>query len=1112
MIKNYFLLFLFFLTVTVAFSQEKKITGTITSTEDQLGIPGASILIKGTLVGTISDLEGMFSIDGVKPTDTLVFKYVGFETVEIAVGNQKSIDLEMYPNAQELEEVVITALGIERQKREIGFLTQKVDGNVIVRSSSPNVLSSLTGRAAGVQVTNGDGVEGGSTRVTIRGNNNLTTNNQPLIVVDGVPMDNSPGMTSIRTGVDWGNSLNNLNAYDIEDQTVLSGGQASALYGSRGANGVIEIRTKKGSKHKGIGVQYNFSYKMTNPYRYRDLQNKYGSGGPVSLNGPMFDSIKFGGDTLAYPAFDNSILILNQEGSQSSSSAEFGYYGDAVSWGPEMQGQEIVWWDGEMRNYTPQPENLQSVYQNGYTMTNNIALSGGGEKGTMRVSLTRQDLKPIIENSNSNQTTISFAGNLKLSDKVRADLAFSYMNYNRLNSPEVGESRTAFSKGYLYSWGRSYKGLDKVNYELPDGSRNEQEGYPFPYVSPYLWWDYYNNNTTLSRDKYLGSLTLYYDITPWLNLMGRAGRDYNLNQYTTTKKPTDVIGLQGGDYSNRLQRNISNNLDGMLSAKKDEIFDTKLNVKLTVGGSLWEQDYYAIGGSSGTWYYPDYYSFGNFTETSYYSGLDENGNVVTIVDEAGNTASSMQTSESRVSRQTNSVFSFLNLSYDNYLFLDLTARNDWSSTLPTDNNSYFYPSVSLSFIASEAFSLQEKVNWLNFLKIRGGAAQTATDASPYLTEFYYSTGFFGGDQVSYYPGTIPPANLKPQRVNSYEGGLNIGVLDNKIDFDFTYFYIYSFDQIIPGLPVPSSSGATSITTNDGIMTNQGYEIILNAVPYRRNSFLFRTGINFTHNTNKVVSLGGYAELIEIGNIWGNNGPAMILTEGADYGTISGYDYIYHENGQPILNETGTAYEITDTRVPIGNASPDFLAGWTTEFHYKGFTLGTLIDTKWGGDIYCGSYVIGLQTGQSPETLVERDGGGLPYTAPDGSTHNWGVVLPGVYENGTTNDEVVHYYYKYMPNVGGWGPVISTPGIIENSWVKMREISLSYSFNPGWIQKSKVFQALTLSVVGRDLFYIYTTLPDNINPEGILGSGNAQGFEWASYPGVRSITFSLNASF
>ena len=255
------------------------------------------------------------------------------------------------------------------------------------------------------------------------------------------------------------------------------------------------------------------------------------------------------------------------------------------------------------------------------------------------------------------------------------------------------------------------------------------------------------------------------------------------------------------------------------------------------------------------------------------------------------------------------------------------------------------------------------------------------------------------------------------------------------------------------------------------------------------------------------------KLLEIANIWGLNGPAIAVREGEEYGTIIGYDYVRHEGtGQPILNEDGTLYQISESRVPIGNASPDFIGGWTMRLGFKGLTLSTLVDTKWGGDIYAGSYVIGLQTGQSPETLPERQGGGLPFTDPAGNVRNVGVVLPGVYADGTPNDKVVHYYFKYIGNTGGWGRFLSTPGIRENTWVKLREVALSYRFPESLNRKTKVFQDLTLSVTGRDLFYLYTTLPDRINPEGSNGAGNAQGLEWASFPGVRSVTVGLNASF
>ncbi len=1099
------LLFIFFFHAS---AQDFTVSGRVTSPDDDLGLPGVTVMIKGTTEGVVTDMNGNYVLAGVGASDTLVFRYVGYEPQEVGVGSQRVISVEMQPTAEMLDEVIVTALGVKRQKRDIGYSTEKIEADLIARSNAPNVINAITGRAAGVQVSQGDGVDGGTTRITIRGNNRMDGNNQPLIVVDNVPMENTPGLTNIGRGVDWGNPLSDINPLDIQDYTILKGGAASALYGSRGANGVILITTKRGEKRKGIGVTYSYSYKFIQPYRFREMQNKYGAGGPISFTPPGFP---MDGDTLLYPGvYGNDNLILNEDGDVSSTTAEFGYYGSSVSWGPQMNGETVRWWDGEMRQYSPQSDNYESAFHNGSTQTHNISASGGGERGNMRVSITRQDHKPIIDNSNYNRTTINVGANLKVSDKVLVDLSFSYINFNRLNSPTLGDEwNRSFNKGYLYSWPRSYQNIDRENYMLEDGSRNPQEGYPFQYVSRHLWWNYYNNNTTLQRDKYLGALTVTYDITSWLSIMGRIGRDFTLEQYEMTNTPSDVIGLQDGYYSNSLNRSYSDIFEAYLTANKENIFNTKLNVNYTLGVSRWDRDLYGINGhSSRTWYYPNMYFFGNYTETTYTT--DSLGNV--IVDQQGNTPADMVTGEAISRERNNSVFSFLNLSYDNYIFVELTARNDWTSTLPPDANSYFYPGISVSFVVSELWDIQGAIPWMNFVKIRGGVAQTATDTDPYQLDFYYNVGSFGGQQTAGFPGTIPPYQLTPQRVNAYEAGLNLGFFENRIDFDFTYYYLYSFSQILPDLPIPVSSGASGITINEGALTNNGFEIILNTVPVKTRDFLLKTGINFSRNTNRVKSLGDNANVLPIGDIWGLNGPEMALREGDEFGTIYGYDYVYHENGEPILNDDGTHYQITDTRVPIGNASPDFLAGWYTEFHWKGFTLGTLIDTKWGGDIYSGSYVINLQAGLSPETLIERDGGGLPYTDPDGTESNIGVILPGVYEDGTPNDKVVHYYYKYLPNAGGWGKYLSTPGVIENSWIKMREISLTYTFPQKLVDKTKIFQNLTLSIVGRDLFYIYSSLPDKINPEGLMGTGNAQGFEWASMPGSRSVTFGISASF
>jgi iron complex outermembrane receptor protein len=1056
-------------------------------------MPFLTVVIKGTTKGTQTDLDGKYILKHVSSKDTLVFSFIGYETKKIAVDKQSIINVTLKPTVSVLKEVVITALGVSRQTREVGYSTQKVDGNELQKSSASNIVSALSGKSAGVQISNPDGVDGGTTRITIRGNNNISGKNQPLIVVDGTPMENDPGMTSVGRGTDWGSSINNINSQDIEDINILKGGAASALYGSRGANGVILITTKKGKKQKGIGVSYNVSYKLSTPYRYRDVQNKYGGGGPTSFATPLFsnDSIN------PFPKYGSDVLLLDQQGHTSSTTQEFGYYGSSVSWGPEMLGQQVRWWDGSIRSWSPQPNNLELPFRNGNTTTHNIAFEGGGDKGTMRVSLTRVDNQPIVYNSNYNQTTININSSLKVSEKVNVVVTASYMDYHRLNSPTLGEDANSFSKGLLYCWPRSYQAEDFENYQLTDGTRNPNTGYPYLYVDQYLWWKYFNNNTKLDRNKLLGGFALNYNITPWLSFTGRTGIDFQLDEMTTENKPTDVIGLLNGYYSNSLKRDRSNNSEFLFSASKDSILNSNFNIKFNIGGSTWDRTIYGINGNSGTWYFPNMYTFSNYTQANASTGA------------TGDNLEKVKAGESIWRKKINSIYSFVNISYNNYLFLEMTGRNDWSSALPIGNNSYFYPSATLSFIPSEAFHYQ--LDWLSFFKIRGGASQTATDTDPYQTSFNYSSSLFGGSQSAGYPTTIPPIALKPQRVNSFEAGANIEFLKGRIALDFTYYYVNSFDQIMT-LPIPGSSGAGYIRTNEGKLTNRGFEIILNTIPVHQKDFTFKTGINFSRNRNRVESLGNNADSYEIANIWGLNGPAMILHAGEDFGTISGYDYVYNSNGQPILNDAGTKYLITESRVPIGNASPKFTAGWSTQFKYKNITLSTVVDTKWGGDIYSGSYVISLQTGQSPETLLERDGGGLPYTDPYGNTSNIGVILPGVHQDGTPNTTVVHYYYKYMPNAGGWGHLISTPGILENTWVKCREISLTYTLPPSLIKQTKVFQELSFSIVGRDLFYIYTTLPDNINPEGVMGAGDAQGFEWASMPGVRSFSFQINAKF
>lgn len=1096
--RLYSLFYLLFLLCTTAFGQIVSVSGVVTSTEDGFGLPGVTIRVKNTSEGTVTGLDGDYIINA-NANDSLEFSFIGFKTIVLPINGRVKIDVALSPDTQLLDDVVVTALGIKRQKRELGYATEDIDGDLLAKSGSDNVISALSGRAAGVQIINSDGVAGSSSRIVIRGNNSIFGDNQPLIVVDGVPMSNEGGITSWSGGQDWGTALNNINQEDIEDLSILKGPTAAALYGSRGGNGVVLITTKKGKKQQGLGINYSATFKMTTPYGYRDVQNKYGAGGPVSFMTPTLTTDENGNFIYDGHYSDDN----GPEGEPTNTT--FGYYGGSVSWGPVMDGTEMLWWDGQMRNYSPQPDNLSMLYKNSYSMTNSVSFQNAGDFGSVRVSITDERSDAIIDNCDLRQTTFNVGSFLNISKRIKAEVSLTYLDYHRLNSPVLGESYYNFNKGLLYSWPRSWQGIESQSYEQPDGTMTVFDNYPFQYIYSNTFWNFYNNNTTLDRNKLYGSARIIYDVTDWLMLSGKAALDFSYDQYETRNKPTMSDGITDGYYKQNIGSYYTLDADFLATFYKDNIFHSLFNIKFSFGGERYYKNDYGIWAGTGRWAYANLYTFYN-----YVNGTNE---------------TSMLPGESFYEKQVNSLYGFLNISYNKFLFLDITGRNDWSSTLPLDNNSYFYPSATLSFVATEAF----KMNWgiISFLKLRASAAMTASDDAPYQLDFTYNTGSFGGQLTAFLPTQVPPLQLKPQRQRSFEVGFDIGFLD-KVNLDFTYYDIYSWDQILSA-PIAQSSGAGSVRINTGVVTNKGIEAIINYNVYQNPRGYLQLGLNFARNTNRIVDLSG-ADMYILSEVWGSNGPAIAVTEGEEYGTIYGWDYVYTTtladgtvvgpfydndgNMLPLINEEGTEYLKTDTRVPVGNCAPLITGGFNLTFNYKNFSIYSLIDMKLGGQIYCGSYVIAMQTGQSLESLYEREGNGIPLYDSNGNfLGNYGVVLPGVYvdpETGdaTVNENVVHYYYKYMPNFGGWGNYITTPGIVNNTWIKMREITISYNLPKKWLEKSKVFQTASLSLTGRDLFYIYKNLPDNINPEGTLGSGNAQGLEYGSYPMTRSFLFSL----
>ncbi|HSC52354.1 MAG TPA: SusC/RagA family TonB-linked outer membrane protein [Phnomibacter sp.] len=1119
-------------TALIAQAQQRTVTGKVA---DEQGAPvaNASFLIKGTKTGGITDANGAFSIsvDGNKVV--IEFSAIGYETKAVSVGTSNSLAVVLAKSgAKDLEEVTVTALGIKKDTRKVGVSTQKVASQDLVKAAPPSIAEGLAGKVAGLNITVPNGVEGSSQKIQIRGNNVLLGNNQPLFVIDGVQMsDGRMGMTqSNGTGYDisqgtyttpdlggtikdWGSPLNFINSEDIEDVNVLKGPTAAALYGARGANGVVLISTKKGAKRQGFGVEYTLNQRWTKAYLFQDYQHEYGYGGAIGL-WSADDNQKLPKDAngnYRYPAEAPwSGAGINDKFTQFGPLPGgynywdmFSWPGAGLSWGARMDGRNIVWWDGKTRPYSPDMDANKSFFQTGHTSNHNLAFSTGGDIGSLRVAMNYTDNDAVIPNSGYDQTAVNMGGNLNISQKVKAEVSANYTKFNRLNSPAIGDNNS-ISKFLTYGFPMDYHPIEKDVYQKADGSKNMFDNATYPMSYPYgsytnLWWNMYNNNTTMQRDQVMGAVKLTAEINPWLNLMGRTGVNYATNEFETKETPVDVAGLQG-KYAYELNKDYTVTAEALATAHKEKIADV-LSASFSVGASTWYNKFEGTSAkNNGPFADPFLYYLSNTTATVDRSWLP---------------------TYYRLESKINSVFGLLNLGYKNFLFLEATGRNDWSSTLPNNANSYFYPSANMSFVFTDAFKMNKNI--LDMGRVRLGYAGSANGTEPYQTTNVVGSGSFGGVVTRNLDPRLRPTDLVPQRSKSWEVGTQLAFFKSRLSVDFSYYKINSTNQIL-NAPLPTSSGFTSRTFNTGELENKGYEFIIRGTPVHNKNFNWDITLNAAHNSNKVIKLDEGVDKFYLGTIFGaRTGVSMYVTEGEQYGSIYGLDYTY-KDGQKVVRRiydksdptkvVGTQYVTTADPVKIGNATPVLTGGIGNTLNYKNFSLYMLADFKWGGDIYSFDYASAMGEGKAPETLLERNGGGLPYTYPDGTTANHGVVLDGVFADGKKNTDVVHYMYKYAGQYAAWSNVDMprSNAVFENSWFKCREVSLSYNFPSKMIQSSKVFQGLSLSLVGRDLFYFYKSLPDNLNPEGVSGVGNMQGMQWAALPGTRSFGFIVRAKF
>jgi TonB-linked SusC/RagA family outer membrane protein len=1035
----------------LAYAQVRQLSGKVTAAEDGLGLAGASIIYKGTNVGTNADADGNFSFS-VPGDGVLVISYVGFLIKEMPIGNQTKFDIKLDADTRQLAEVVVTAFGIEREKKALGYTVQEVKGSALTESRSTNVANALSGKIAGVRVQSNGGPGSGST-IQIRGSSSVSGNNQPLIVIDGVPMEQTANKT-------WGGGISEINPDNIKEMSVLKGPNAAALYGSRAANGVILITTKNGQGTKGLGVDVNSNITFERPWIKPKFQNTYGGGNGYRTwyNDGWSGNITDPAEIAQYRAvYDARYPLAGSEGTDES-------------WGAPMDGRLVrQWWTGDdVAPLTPQPNNWEEYWNTGRTTTNSIALNGGNDKGYFRLGLSRVDQTGIMYYNDFHRNNFRINSGYNLTKNLSVTLSGEYI--------KSGSDNKSYGSGQEFIWSHRHVSWAQLrDYESYIGVHNQRGND----TDPPNWQHTFFTNPFFSqkklpqsneKDRLLGNIALNYKILPSLSLMIRSGTDFwsdtriNVSNFLRVRNGVRTPGR----YSEEVLRSQETNSDFMLTYNKNITPDFGLNVQ--------------VGGIQRTNYYKrNYFYVGEMVVDGLYN--------------AGNSVPSQNTIESEIRKsETQSLFGTANFSWKDALFLDLTARNDWSSTLPSNARSYFYPSASLSAVLTELFDV--KSNVFTFGKVRASYAQVGNDATPYqLAQTYLASGSWNG-AVPKFSENIQIANsgLKPEITTGLELGADLRFLKGKIGLDVTYYSQTTKDQIL-GVEISKASGYNTRILNAGKITNKGVEIAISGTPVKLpGGFSWDVSLNWARNRNKVVEL---AEGLTTYTLATQRGMSSEARVGQPYGTFYGVGFQKY-NGQVVYGANGLP--LTAAGQKLGNIQPDWIGGMQNTLNYKGWSLSALVDVRMGGSIYDEGTGTARWTGQYAETALGREEGVIgqgvrEVTAADGS------------KSYVPNDIIVTanqlYGYSNPRNY-------HESAIFDATYVKLREVSLGYSFSPSLLKKVKI-QSAKLSLVGRNVWMIFKNTP-HIDPEIDAKGGNQQGFGYGELPSSRSIGANLSLSF
>ncbi|KXX70597.1 SusC/RagA family TonB-linked outer membrane protein [Flammeovirga sp. SJP92] len=1021
-----FLLTLLTCSISSLYAQERRVTGVV-SDADENTMPGATVIVVGTTVGAVTDFEGKYSINlPAEGGDQLEVRLIGFTSQVVEIGTQSVINFVLEEDAQELEEVVVTALGMEKDKKSLGYSVSEVKGDDL-QSADNDILSSLNGQVAGVQVTASSGAVGSSSRVVIRGNSSLTGDNQPLYVVDGVPVDNTynSGNTS-SGGADFGSPISDLNPDDIESMTVLKGPNAAALYGSRAVNGAIIITTKKGKGQQGLGVTLSNTTTFQTPLILPDYQNTYGQG----MNGEFKFVDGKGGGT--HDGFDES-------------------------WGPRLDAGLMIpqfHSNGEPVPWVSNPNNVRDFFETGHVSTSNLSIAHANDNTNMRFSLMYSDQKGMVPNTGLNTYSASMAIGHKITEKLRFDAKATYSHRGADNLPSQGYDGNNVMQQFVW-FGRQVDVAGLQNYKKLDGTPyNWNYNY---HDNPY--WISYENTNSQRRDRVNGYAQMKYNFTDYLSLQVKGGTDfYSENRMQRTAKYS--INNPTGGFTEENYFVSESNFDFLLSFSKD--FGRDWNVSANAGGNNMYRNYKRDAMTATGLANP-----GIYTPANAVGQID----AITYFEE----------------QIINSLYATASVGFRDYLFMDVSVRNDWSSTLPAANDSFLYPSINLSYVFSEHFDLPQ---WISNGKVRGGWAQVGAAANPYMLQNVYGSPLpWDGNPMFKYDNVQANPDLKPETTNSWETGLEMSFLNNRLGFEAVYYKKNTYDQIVQA-DVSSASGYRFSAINAGEIENKGVEFLLYATPIQTTDFQWDVSFNYTRNVNTVKSLADGVDSFILGDYWGLTTEAR---PGMPLGTFYGIKYQRSPEGDIIVNDQGIPQRTTEKEA-LGDINPDWRGGIRNSITYKGITFSALIDIQKGGSIFSVTNMFGEYAGVLEKTAINREDGRIVGVVPDGN---------GGYKPNEVAADAMTYYQ------GLYG--IHEEYIYDATYVKLAQLSIGYNLPQKWL-KNTGLKGLYVAAVGNDLWMMYKNAP-NIDPQAGFGAGmSGQGFEFGQLPTARSFGFDIKMKF